>query len=778
MAAFGTKAETLERLFPVIKEAEVLPLHYFRVDSWLEHEEEVLDAIQDRPWGRGALIVRSSTLMEDHAETLMPGRYLSVPDTVGREALRTAIRAVVDSYRADLTELTGLGDQHVLVQPMVDSPTMSGVVFTCDPGTGAPYVVVNYDEAGDTEAVTGGRASGLKTFYLWRHASAMPEDARLRRVVALARELEGELGTSCLDIEFAFDAADRLFLLQVRPLVVDALPGTAGQETALAAITAKVEAAGRPHPYLLGDRALFGVMPDWNPAEIIGTKPRPLALSIYRRLITDAQWAEQRVRYGYRDVRGFPLLLDFYGLPYVDIRASCNSLIPADLDESLAERLATYYLDRLAENPEFHDKLEFDVVFSSYCFDLEDRLKCRTHGLFDDDERRRIAGSLRALTNRLMRPEHPARIEDQANIRSLRGRLARIRDSELDPAARVHWLLEDCRRYGTLAFAGFARLGFIAVEMLRSLVAREVLDEDGVARLMASLDTVTNRMLRDRTVLAKEEFLATYGFLRPGTYDICSPRYDEAPDDYFDWSAAPGRTAEPEEFRLPPGALRRVDRLSRTHGLEPDAESLWAFITGSIVQRENSKFEFTRHLSEALSLIKEFGGRHGLDADDMSYVDVSVIEALYRGADEPGRALRRAVDDGRARHELTRSIVMPPVISEPSEVTAFHLPRYEPNYVTQRKVTAPVEVAEAEPAHLTGKILLLPSGDPGYDWIFSQGISGFVTRFGGANSHMAIRAHQLGIPAVIGAGETLYGRCAAARALTIDCLNHQVKVLP
>jgi phosphoenolpyruvate-protein kinase (PTS system EI component) len=83
----------------------------------------------------------------------------------------------------------------------------------------------------------------------------------------------------------------------------------------------------------------------------------------------------------------------------------------------------------------------------------------------------------------------------------------------------------------------------------------------------------------------------------------------------------------------------------------------------------------------------------------------------------------------------------------------------------------------SEPSDLTGKILLLPSGDPGYDWIFAEGIAGFVTRFGGVNSHMAIRAHQLRVPAVIGAGDVLYNRCRAAKSLTIDCANRQVRVL-
>ena len=82
-----------------------------------------------------------------------------------------------------------------------------------------------------------------------------------------------------------------------------------------------------PHPYLIGKRTVFGVMPDWNPAEIVGVRPQPLALSLYRELITDAIWAYQRNNYGYRNLRSFPLMPNFFGLPYIDVRLSFNSFI-------------------------------------------------------------------------------------------------------------------------------------------------------------------------------------------------------------------------------------------------------------------------------------------------------------------------------------------------------------------------------------------------------------------------------------------------------------------
>src|SRR5690606_37802798 len=103
-----------------------------------------------------------------------------------------------------------------------------------------------------------------------------------------------------------------------------------------------------PPPTLVGHSTQYSVMSDWNPAEIVGTKPKRLALSLYRLLITDDVWAQQRAEYGYRDVRPCPLLVDFVGHPYVDVRATFTSFVPAGLDDDTATRLVDHYLARLA----------------------------------------------------------------------------------------------------------------------------------------------------------------------------------------------------------------------------------------------------------------------------------------------------------------------------------------------------------------------------------------------------------------------------------------------
>ena len=138
------------------------------------------------------------------------------------------------------------------------------------------------------------------------------------------------------------------------------------QFESLKLIEQKIKQGLKSHPFLMGKRTVWGIMPDWNPAEIIGVRPKPLALSLYRDLITDSIWAYQRHNYGYRNLRSFPLMPHFFGLPYIDVRVSFNSFVPADLEEKLANRLVDYYIDRLLSKPNLHDKVEFEIVFSCY----------------------------------------------------------------------------------------------------------------------------------------------------------------------------------------------------------------------------------------------------------------------------------------------------------------------------------------------------------------------------------------------------------------------------
>ena len=293
---------------------------------------------------------------------------------------------------------------------------------------------------------------------------------------------------------------------------------------------------------------------------------------------------------------------------------------------------------------------------------------------------------------------------------------------------------------------------------------------------MTGLDSVSAALGRDLHRLPRAEFLATYGHLRPGTYDILSPRYDEAPDRYFDWTTQAPQPARPEPFSLSLTQMRAIDTLLSEHGLEQQVVGLFDFLEAGIRNREHAKFVFSRSLSDALSLFGGLGAEHGFSRDDMSFADIACIRRLYGSSDDTAEVLAESIAHGRERHRMTRQLLLPPLITAATQVWRFHQPPTDPNFVTQKETVGAVCAADSMQG-LDGGIVLLPNADPGFDWIFSRDIAGFITAYGGANSHMAVRAGELGLPAVIGAGEPLYARWSHARRLRLDCLNRQVQIL-
>jgi phosphohistidine swiveling domain-containing protein len=396
------------------------------------------------------------------------------------------------------------------------------------------------------------------------------------------------------------------------------------------------------------------------------------------------------------------------------------------------------------------------------------------HG-FSKGDVHSLTESLRRLTNRIIHGETGLWRRDREKIDILAQRITTIGNARIDKVSRIYWLIEDCKRYGTLPFAGLARAGFIAVQLLRSLVTTGVLDESEYAAFLANLETVGSLIGRDFASLPKTEFLARYGHLRPGTYDILSPRYDEAPDLYFDWTAHRVSEPAPPRFALSVAQLRHIDRLLREHQLEHDVLGLIDFIKAGIEGREFAKFMFTRSLSDALLLIRQLGEEHGIAAEDCAFLDFAAIRDLHHESGPVDERLRESINEGKRRQSLTQTLILPPLIKAPDEVYGFHLPPTQPNFITQKCVTASTASISDPPTSFAGKILFIPSADPGFDWIFTRGISGFVTQFGGVNSHMAIRAGELGIPAVIGAGEALFRRWAAADRIHLDCGSQKVQ---
>ncbi|OMG56832.1 phosphoenolpyruvate synthase [Azonexus hydrophilus] len=766
---FTTKAGTLSLLLGKLDSAHIAPLITFTVATWRADRGRCIDRVLP-DIGAGPWIVRSSCQREDRAGASRAGEFLTLPN-IYADGLEKAIEQVIASYGE------AVADDEVLIQPMLQNVVRSGVAFSHDPNTCAPYRVVNWAEGSDTTVVTGGM--GGRT---WQQAaqSPLPPPAIFVGVVTLLEELLVLFGDIPVDCEFAVTHEkdiETLWLLQARSLTLPhiSLPPSV-QAQRLQHIQDKITRGMQSHPFLMGRRTVYGVMPDWNPAEIVGIRPKPLALSLYRELITDTIWAYQRHNYGYRNLRSFPLMPHFFGLPYIDVRLSFNSFVPADLNEGLAGRLVDHYIDRLLAEPMLHDKVEFEIVFSCYTLDLPQRLERLAAAGFSVRERGAIADSLRQLTNRIVHPKDGLWREDAAKLEILNTRRKKLLASNADPLELIYWLLEDAKRYGTLPFAGLARVGFVAVQMLKSLVAVGVFSQTDYETFLGGVSTVSGQLVRDRANLDRSTFLSKYGHLRPGTYDILSPRYDEAPEMYFDWSQETPAIEPVPPFSVTLPQMREVVKLLETHGLQPNPVSLFDFLQAGIELREFSKFHFTHNLSDVLALITEYGAQWGFTREDLAYCDIAVFKELHVAAADTRDVLFRSIEQGKARYAETLKISLPPLISKPTDVWAFEWPETEPNFITQKQVTAPV-VGLNELERLQGAIVCIPNADPGFDWLFSHPIAGLITAWGGANSHMAIRSGELGLPAVIGAGEVLYRRWSCSHRLHLDCVGRRVEIL-
>ncbi|MEZ5813109.1 MAG: PEP-utilizing enzyme [Alphaproteobacteria bacterium] len=769
---FGTKADTLDRLSNQIKEAKILPLLTVEVSDWRMDKEAVLSRLREKGWAcKAPLIVRSSALAEDTENMSQAGRYVSIPDLCDEGEISKAIDTVIRSYD------DASNDNQVLIQPYLNNVYICGVAFSRDPESGAPYYKIEYSKGEQaTNTVTSGTSNDLHSFLVSHYTHAQHENMYVQKVINLFRELESFFGDIGLDIEFAFDRDSTLHLFQVRPLCIRSFPtnNTVNFKAELSELSNEIELALVPNKELYGASTLFGVMPDWNPAEIIGIRPRPLALSLYRNLIMDDAWAQARYAYGYKDCRGKPLIVDFKGLPYIDLQLSFNSFLPKNTDKETGDILVNHYLQRLRGHPEFHDKVEFEILFSCYTPDLKKKLKARSGLALTEKQRSEFTQNLKQQTRTLFQGDTTWR-EDIRKISLLGNKVDEIKNSPLSPDDKIIRLLGVCQKYGTVPFSGLARAAFIATQWLNFLYDHSYICPKTREGFLSSIQTVGWKIHRDRVTMNRDGFIQKYGHLRPGTYDILSLRYDEAADLYFP-RTSPHETQESDngEFTLPSSRKQNIDRLLCYEELELDTPALLIFLRDVIFWREEAKFEFTKVLSDILVFLETFGAQENLSRDDLSYLDIADFIVAVRAGQNPTRTMKESIEKGRQFYALTQTMHLPPLITSPQDVWGFERPKAEPNFITAKTVTGEVRKAQPEQS-LSGTIVMIPNADPGFDWIFARNIKGFITAYGGANSHMAIRAHEMQMPAAIGVGQALYDTLERSGIVYMDCNNRHLK---
>ncbi|MGM0702855.1 MAG: PEP-utilizing enzyme [Pseudomonadota bacterium] len=785
---FGSKGQTLERLKGRLVTASIPRFIFFSVAEWLADSKGIELQIKQIAGTDGDVIVRSSATNEDGKLFAQAGAFLSVPhvDPRNREKLIKSIENVISSYREGHLQSDSFQGDQVIVQRMVRDVSMSGVVFTQDLSSGAPYYVINYDdETGSTESVTSGNGYANRTIYIYRDAWCEVASERFLRLLEAVREIEALTEDGCLDIEFAMDSDMNVHILQVRRITTQ--PNwNRSLGIRIGDTLTRLKTSVGPRLIFSKNRkepgTVLGKMPDWNPAEIIGNSPRRLAFSIYRYMITDFAWRQARAAMGYREPRGLPLMWSCAGQPYIDVRQSFQSYLPANLDALLADRIVDHWIWTLAENPHLHDKVEFDVAITSWTFDFSARAERFLPQDLSSADVKKVESAFRELTAQHLEAQRASIDEQEAAIKELQRRHAKVvGEGELVPditlAAR---LLEDAIEFGTIPFSVLARHGFIARTLLDSLVTEGVLKAGEVDAFFQGVTTVAGEFIEDIDRCANgdcssEFMISRYGHLRPGTYDILSWRYDQRGERFLSGSrGAADISSSNENFRLSGEQSREIAQRLYDARIDISPSQLMEYCAKAIQGREWAKFVFTRSISDSLEIIAAWGQRMGLSREELSHIDVRhILDCLV---ETKGRSLEyhlRTLSNGnRAEYEVTAATRLPYLLVRPSDLVIVPMLLDEPNYVTLKSVRADcvhLTGRDINPEVLDGKIVVIESADPGFDWIFTRDILGLITKFGGANSHMAIRCAEFDLPAAIGCGEQIYERVVRCEYIELDC---------
>ena len=769
---FLSKATTLKKLDKLkLKNCSIPKTYFFTEKEYMSKSHQILVDINNKFSEK--IAIRSSCLVEDNIEKSFAGHFYSAlnVNSNNKTEVSAEISNVIQSYK----DYKNLNNQ-ILIQAMAKNTLYTCVAMTSDKGNGAPYYIIDYVKSADTTSVTSGVDSKNKTLVIYKKQKTLSLNKLQSKIKIFLDELTKKTKNNDLDIEFTIDKLQKINLIQVRPItkLSNLKNKNIDLSNALNKLSKKIEKLQEPHHSLLGKTTIFGTMPDWNPAEMIGVKPKPLALSLYKELITDSVWANQRKDYGYRDLSSHQLMTTFLGTPYIDLRVDFNSWIPSSLSNKVGTKLINFYLNKYKKNIHLHDKVEFDIIFTCFNFSTKKRLRELKNNNFTQKEINEILKSLVTITNNSF-DQFKQNLE---SLKNLSDNFEKISKSNLYVIDKIYWLIEDCKKFGTYAFAGLARCAFVAVDLLNSFVDNHIMSISEKYLFLQSIDTVASKMSKDIGNISKSEFVKKYGHLRPNTYDINSPNYREGYNQYF--KKIDTQTNKKRHFKWSKIQIKAINNYIKKSGLKTDAHKLIEFISKSIVSREHAKYLFTKNIDCILENMREVGSRNNISVNDMAFVKIQEILNLHYNLSHltVEENLKKEIEKNKLEYNLNKLVKLPTNILTSTDPFFFINSNTKGNFIGENKVTAKVvQLKNNNNINLKNKIVLIESADPGYDFIFTRKISGLITKYGGVNSHMAIRCAELNIPAVIGIGEKNFQEIEVQQALNIDCKLEIIKYL-
>ncbi|SFM96689.1 PEP-utilizing enzyme [Dokdonella immobilis] len=713
------KSSVLDTLGPLLRNARIPQGATVSHKEWISSPENFLERIFALGI-EGSLAVRSDRSDEDEHPT-NAGRYLTLLDVFpAATPLLAAIERVFASYDSVRPE------DRVFVQAQV-SAIRHAMVASTTGAFGSEYDSVSIAAGAAPDSITRGDAPADT----W-HFSAEAESVRLPRPIARVASLLRELRTLVVDGPFEIEIVDdgsELWLLQLRPL-----PGRVCvpvRKVAFDRAVAQVEQARNQ------GAVLFGMMPDWNTAELLGAHPRPMALSLFESLIGDSVWWRGRADLGYAPPYCNQLVRPVAGRPYVDVRASFESLCPADATKRQRAFLVQAWLEHLQSHPHLHDRVEFDVVQAGFEFDMDARMKAVGCSKISNS----LISSLGKITIRSL-----AREQMESEVKALCTQISMPRCKSLPLLDRWN-LLRECV---AIPFSRMARRDFLARSLWESLVRIGVIEPGRYLHMLSDAPERPGLLESNASRAA-----------RPGQFDIRSSGLER-------FSALPADTPCRNPFVLSPGESSDLSRLLREHRLPWSPQQLVALSRMAARGREFGKWVLASILGDLLAEIRALGAARHLDAELLSWLRWPAVVDGLEG--DPNR-LREASVLARQEYQRDSKLKMPLLFAHPAELEFVRIPSTNGHYLGRGKAAGPLVCLTAEShkgALPSNAIVAIRSADPGYEWIFEHQPAALITAFGGPHSHMALRCADAGCGAILGIGPERFERLVHGIWVSID----------
>ena len=733
----GSKSKSIKNL----KRIKTAQIPKFFVVNKVNSKEliEELKKLKDK------IIIRSDSDFEDSFNESNAGKFLTIGPINKKEInkVKNAIKSVFDSYPDSDPS------SRVMIQDYVKDIKISGVITTRVLQNGAPYFCISLSESDSSDEVTAGTSNQLKNIYIHKNIEKLSAKyKKYQKILDLIRELIEYTSYDLLDIEFAINTQDKLYLLQVRPLLV--YPNTKDNKKELLKNIRAFQQLQNKSNSIFGERTVFSNMSDWNPAEMLGESPNYLSLSLYKTFITNDSWYKQRKEFGYKGKVSDKLLINFGNKCFIDVRASLNSFLTKSLSDEDSEKIIDYQINRLIKNPEFHDKIEFEIAETAYIFGLEEKLKKRYKNILSEDTIISWIKDLKALEKnyiKILEKNNKKIINFYNNL----SENTNFFDKEI---------IRDIKVNMAIPFSHHARLAFIYFSHINNFVENGIISNLEKQLLLNNLNTISSQFSKNlldvkNKKMTYQRFINLYGHIRPNNYDLNSNNLSQEGKDFINFLIDNLENEELNKNDIS-GVLKKIDIYLSKYKYSLNAVEWHKLFESSIISRENSKFMYSKAIDLTLNQIK--------NSEDFDQRRVNNLN--YEIFSEQGKI---------QYEESTNNFELPDILTTSNDFLFFENLNTKPNFIGHQSVKGEMyTVSEKKNINFKNKIILLPNADPGWDWVLNLPIKGMITKYGGPNSHMAIRASEKNITSVFGIGEDLFNQLQNANLIEIDPVNKKL----